>query len=276
MTCCPPREDDPAADRRARRAPERIGPATGSAPPSEAAASGEEEELWRRSRDGDAAARECLASRFLPYARALAAKLYARRPLNDVDFEDYQQFAVVGLLEAIDRYQADRGARFTTFAMQRIRGAILSGVERATERRQQSAFRRRILAERVSSVVQDRALPDEGEAMLCELGRVGVGIALGFILEGTGMLLRPEDGLPDAAYGEVELRRIHAHVWRLAGGLGGRVGEVLELHYRGGLRFEEIARRLRLSKGRVSQLHRQGLVRVRELMAASQGCDVAF
>jgi RNA polymerase sigma factor for flagellar operon FliA len=243
--------------------------------PGETPADREERELWARSRDGEEAARAGLVTRYVPYAKAIAAKLYARRPLNDVEFEDYQQFAMVGLLEAIDRYQTGRGARFTTFAMTRIRGAVLTGVERVTERRQQVAFRRRVMAERVSSMVKDDGTL-RGEALLGELATVGVGVALGFILEGTGMVLRPEDGLPDNAYTQLELRRAHRHLWVMAKELTPREREVLELHYRDSMRFEQIARTLKLTKGRVSQLHQQAVGRLRRLMAASQGCDVAY
>jgi RNA polymerase sigma factor for flagellar operon FliA len=234
----------------------------------------DEEELWRRWHAGDEGARAALVAGFAPYGKAIAARLYARRPLNDVEFEEYEQFAMVGLLEAVDRYRCDRGARFTTFAMPRIRGAVLSGVERATERRQQSAFRRRVLSERVASMVGDEdALP--AEALLADLAKVGVGVALGLLLDGTCMVQRDE-GLPDGAYAQVELRSVHAQVWGLAKELTEREREVLEGHYRDGLRFEEVARKLGITKGRVSQLHQQALARLRGLLAASQGCDVAY
>lgn len=223
----------------------------------------DESDLWRRWQGGDDAVRELLVARYVPYARAIAAKLYSRRPLNDVDFEDYQQFAMVGLMESVDRYRSDRGARFTTFAMTRIRGAVLSGVERATERRQQSAFRRRVMGERVASMVQDDGSVIQGEALLGALETIGVGVALGLMLDGTGMLLQPEEALPDNAYAQVEVRSVHRHLWELSKNLTDREREVLELHYRDSMRFEEIARSLRLTRGRVSQLHQQAIARLR-------------
>jgi RNA polymerase sigma factor for flagellar operon FliA len=245
---------------------------------SSAGAGGEHDEapLWQRWRGGDGSAREKLIERYLPYSKAIAARLYARRPIDDVEFEEYQQFATVGLLESIDRYRPDRGAQFTTFATPRIRGAVLSGVERLTERRQQTAFRRRAMSERVASLVQDDVSPNHTQALLDELEKIGVGVALGLILEGTGMLSRPEDGLPDDAYAQVELRQAHQRLWEMVKHLTDRERQVVELHYREARRFEEIARTLRLSKGRVSQLHRQALTRLHGLMTAAEACDVAY
>jgi RNA polymerase sigma factor for flagellar operon FliA len=236
----------------------------------------EELALWQRAGEGDSPARSLLVARFLPYAKAIAASLYARRPMDDVEFEEYQQFGVVGLLEAIDRYRGDRGARFTTFAMPRIRGAILSGVEHVTERRQQAAFRRRVLAERVGSMVAKGGTEGEGEALLGELVGIGVGVALGLILEGTGMVVDPEAALPDGVYANLELRSVYRQAWSLIGELTPRERDVLERHYRGGMRFEEIARTLGLTRGRISQLHQQAIGRLRALMARSRGCDVTY
>lgn len=69
--------------------------------------------LWRHWREqGDAQARETLIRLHTPYARILAAKLYAGRYHDEVEFDDYFQFACVGLLESIDRYDPQYGATF--------------------------------------------------------------------------------------------------------------------------------------------------------------------
>src|SRR5581483_11752646 len=75
-------------------------------------------ERWQQ--DGDEAAREQLVARFLPLARSLARR-YGR---SSEPFEDLLQVASLGLLKAIDRYQADRGHPFQSFAVPTILGEM--------------------------------------------------------------------------------------------------------------------------------------------------------
>ena len=76
--------------------------------------------LVRYSRDGDLAARDELAERFLPFARDLAQ----RYTYADEAFDDLFQVASLGLLKAIDRFDPDRGAKFTSFAAPTILGEL--------------------------------------------------------------------------------------------------------------------------------------------------------
>lgn len=78
-----------------------------------------EAELWRR-RDEDPAAREELVTRYLSYARSLALRYSgASEPLDDLI-----QVANVGLLGAVDRFDAERGIPFVAFAAPTILGEL--------------------------------------------------------------------------------------------------------------------------------------------------------
>src|SRR5207302_4088253 len=71
---------------------------------------------WQKS--GDQRAREELVNRFLPLARNLARRYAgAREP-----FDDLLQVASLGLVKAIDRFDVDRGAAFSSFAVPTILG----------------------------------------------------------------------------------------------------------------------------------------------------------
>ena len=52
---------------------------------------------------------------------------------NSVAFADYFQYACVGLVEAVDRFEPDRPVLFETFATYRIRGAVLNGLAKESE-----------------------------------------------------------------------------------------------------------------------------------------------
>jgi RNA polymerase sigma factor for flagellar operon FliA len=225
----------------------------------------EERRLWSAWREQrDAAARERLVHLHLDFARILAAKLYARRPTDDVEFAEYFQLASVGLLEAVDRYDPTLGASFRTYASHRIQGAVLSGLEALTERARQVALKRRLEQERLQSL---KEAGDAGEARggdaFRRLAAVAVGLALGFMLEDVG-LFRHEDALSgDNAYGNVELRQLLRRLQKLVSELPEREAKIIRHHYFQQVPFDEIAQQMSLTKGRVSQLHKRALQALR-------------
>ncbi|HVE53978.1 MAG TPA: sigma-70 family RNA polymerase sigma factor [Ramlibacter sp.] len=240
------------------------------------AAGGGERELWLRWRElRDPSAREALATLYVPYARALAAKTYSRRMHNEFEFDEYLHFGVVGMMEALDRYDPSRGAIFKTFATPRINGAILNGLEGLSERQQQIGMRRRLTQERVQSMKESGLSDDRGERLLRELSEIGIGLALGFLLDGTGMLAESEGHLPDNAYAHIEMRELRERIWQLVEQATPREAQVIRRHYLQQQSFDDIATALQLTKGRISQLHRQALERLRKLMGESRA-DVAW
>ena len=74
----------------------------------------------RYRRDGELAAREQLVRRFLPLARNLARRYGGR----SVPLEDLVQVACVGLVKAIDRFEPDHGAAFTSYAVPTVVGEL--------------------------------------------------------------------------------------------------------------------------------------------------------
>jgi RNA polymerase sigma-B factor len=79
-----------------------------------------ERRLFQRCREGDAAARETLIVRYLPFTKRLANR-YGR---SSEPREDLQQVASIGLLKAIDRFDPDRGTAFASFALPTILGEL--------------------------------------------------------------------------------------------------------------------------------------------------------
>lgn len=65
-----------------------------------------------------------LLTQYAPLVRRLALQLMAKLPAS-VELDDMIQVGMMGLLDAANRYQDDRGAKFETYASQRIRGAML-------------------------------------------------------------------------------------------------------------------------------------------------------
>lgn len=222
-----------------------------------------------------AAGRDALVGRYLSYARAIAASMYARRQGQSFEFDDYYQYAVLGLMECIDRYEPDRGASFKTYATTRMTGAILNGLEKLTEKQQQVALQRRMQAQkdRVDSLSDAPADGEESpEALFRRLATLGVGIALGVLLEGSG-LIEPHD--PDqptgmTAYDHIELRQLQLRVREMVASLPEREARVIRSHYLQDVPFQDIALELGVTKGRVSQIHKRALELMREAVRRSR------
>jgi len=82
-------------------------------------------DLWRRYKgEGDDGARERLVVAYSPLVKFVAGRLGAGLPAH-VDDADLISYGLMGLIGAIDRFEPERGIKFETFAMTRIRGAII-------------------------------------------------------------------------------------------------------------------------------------------------------
>lgn len=221
--------------------------------------------LWETLRSsGDPRAREQLILHYAGFARSVAAGLYRMRPDDATPFDEYLQYARVGLMEAVDRYDGRRGASFETFSSYRIRGAILSGLARETELGAQRSFWRSRLTEREQSIapgVMER--PDS--ATLQDFVRLAAGLAIGLVLDDSAAEPADENPASDP-YLAAEMHQAHGRMRRIVEGLPPRERDIMQQHYFEYREFQEIAAQLSITKGRVSQLHARALERIREQM----------
>jgi RNA polymerase sigma factor FliA len=253
-----------------------------------------EGELWQRWREhGDAVARQRLLDHFLPYARVVAATYYGRRIVDDIGFDDYHQLACMGLVESIDRYDPAGGAQFKTFAARRMHGAILDGLEIATEKHQQIAAEQRLKRERLAAIKAEAAersgldtLPrgravssgTHADVLFKYLSEVGVGLAISYLLDGTGLVA--QDSLsthPHAEhqyYERTELKQLQQRVRDMVRQLGEQERTVITRHYLHHHTLDDIATDMQLTKGRISQIHRAALQVMRTQLGRQRRCDV--
>jgi RNA polymerase sigma factor for flagellar operon FliA len=237
---------------------------------------GEEAVLWRLLReDGDAAARERLLALHMGYAKVVAATYYARRFHDEIEFGDYLQYARVGLLEALERFDPARGAGFRTFAARRMHGAILDGIERLTEKQQQIAARQRLRGERMQDVKllagersgSGNGVPQEAQQLFAYVAEAGIGLALCWLLEGSGMVDGEAEATIQPFYRSTELRQLRDRLLHSIDSLPAQERTVIRSHYLQDVPFEGIAATLQLTRGRISQVHRRALLRLRHLLA---------
>lgn len=222
-----------------------------------------DQEAWRNFvHDRSPEEREALVARYAELARMHAARLYAARQIPDADFDDFHQYALVGLLEAIDRYDPEREASFPTFASHRIRGAILSGIEKYCEKQQQITARVRLREERFQGLLEE-ATAAEADPFL-RLVDLAIGTAIGFMLDDSCMYQTEDSTYEHNIYRGREMRDLARALETVVATLPPVEQAVIRQHYFQHVRFDEIAAKMALTKGRVSQIHHRALRRMRE------------
>jgi len=220
--------------------------------------------LWVRWCKGrNLSDRDDLVETYTPFVRMLAAKCYANRITRGLEFADYLQFGLVGLIEAIERFDASYGVRFETFGGYRIQGAILNGVENLSEVQKQLSVRRQMVRERNASLAS--GTNGKEESALEKLASVAIGLAIGFVLEDSGIYETSERTAADSAYAKVELRQLRQQIAELVRQLSDQQRTVIHRHYFQQVPFEQIALAMQLTKGRISQIHKAAIERLRLL-----------
>src|SRR5215211_1336296 len=237
--------------------------------------------LVRYHHEGDLFAREELVERFLPLARDLAL----RYTYTDEPFDDLLQVASLGLIKAIDRFEPNRGTKFTSYAAPTILGEL------------KRHFRDKGWALHVPRDLQERtlAVSHETERLSKRFGRSpkvrevaeGLGCTIEEVLEAQeaaasyeaasldAPTARDDDeaaplvdmlGDDDSAYELVESRDAIASTWKA---LPDVERQVLELRFTSDLTQREIGERIGYSQMHVSRLLRRALNRLETAAAAA-------
>jgi RNA polymerase sigma factor for flagellar operon FliA len=233
----------------------------------------EEGYLWHAVREGgSAAARERLFTVYLPFARALAGRQFKSRRGGDVEYDDLLQLACAGLLEAIDRFDPALGVPFKGFAVRRINGSMIDGIAKMNEMREQISARNRAHRDRLRSLASDEDGPVPGSRAMEALVDMAVGLALGFMLEGTALYHKESDpGVAATAYDSLAWKDLVERAVAEVARLPERDRRIVELHYLEEVSFDQVAALYGLTKGRISQIHKAAMLLLRKRLSAVAG-----
>ena len=228
--------------------------------------------------------REEVLRRYLPLVRRVVQRLAVRKPPH-IDLDDLVSWGIVGLLDAIEKYDPKKEALFSTYAQFRIRGAILDHL-RSLDWVPRSVRQKAALIERVAHEIEGRAgRPASEEEIAAELdlslaqyqellGKVGE-MTL-FSLEDLGFGSGEERFSPDTEDEEADAdplrallsqERVHL-VADAIGALPEREKLVVALYYNEDLTMKEVGGVLGLTESRVSQLHSQAMLRLKRFLTA--------
>jgi RNA polymerase sigma factor for flagellar operon FliA len=220
--------------------------------------------------------RERLVMHYLPYVRSVAARYYSRRGGLEADFGDYLQLAVTGLLESISRYDPEMAIGFISYAQRRIEGAILNGLPKLSELHAQIDFQKRQAKERVDSLLGGERGKSSEHGLLERMVSLTVDLGIGFMLEGFSFYQAEEPADEHDGYASFVLKEHKEILRQHLEALPPKERYVLRYHYLFGFGLEDIAKQMELTKGRVSQLHRQALARLRDMLNQDDVLDIAI
>jgi RNA polymerase sigma factor FliA len=238
--------------------------------------------LWQRYADHkDPDARVQLLDRYLGLVRHCARDMVARVG-HAVEFEDLVGAGTLGLVQALEGFDLSRGLAFSTYAMRRIRGAILDELRSRDWRPRSVRAKGRQLAAVVTALETRFGRMPEAQEIAAAMGidlstyyrmkedvEGGVMVSLaGTVARGGDDALRLEETLADPDEGSAidEVGR-HETVGRLRlaiGRLPPRERTVLSLYYYEELNLKQIAEVLHVTESRISQIRTQALKRLRE------------
>ncbi|HRO63580.1 sigma-70 family RNA polymerase sigma factor [Thermomonas sp.] len=218
----------------------------------------DEADLWRRLREAnDRTAHQLLFSGYSAWARSVARDVFRRVKISQLDWADYSQNAAIGLLEAMERYDHTRRIDFIAYAKPRVRGAVFNGLrEFLAENRQVAPWESRWEERRHSLQGQDSA--DELERFVLLVS----GLAVGHLLDTLGESEFMEHSRP-VEY-QVDAHKIGLRLREAIRQLPEKEKLVIELHYLQHMPFVEVAGLVGVTKGRISQLHKAAMARLRE------------
>jgi RNA polymerase sigma factor for flagellar operon FliA len=218
-----------------------------------------------------------------PMVRRVAAQLISRLPAN-VEFDDLVQAGMIGLFDALSRYQANQGAQFETFATQRVRGAMLDEL-RGSDWMPRSVRRNQRTIEAAIQKVEQRVRRSPTDVEIA--GELGLPIADYHLLlgeaRGSQLIYLDELGSDDSEEGFLDrhatqeegdpLARLRDDKFRaaLAEGIDAlpeREKQVMGMYYEQDMNLKEIGAVLGVTESRVSQLHSQAVARLRARLRA--------
>ncbi|MEY2967012.1 MAG: hypothetical protein RLY50_1062 [Actinomycetota bacterium] len=236
---------------------------------------------WHGSRDQ--AAREWLVVHYASLVKFVAGRLAAGLP-RSVDTGDLVSAGVFGLMGAIERFDPANGAKFESYAIPRIRGAILDGLRALDWVPRSVRSRARSVQDAIAALEHElgRSPSDdeiaaelkidvaELESWLADIAAGSVGpldhVALDDAQARTPGAGAGADGEPGRAIEEGELRdAMRAEIRRLPE----REQAVLVLYYDDGLTLAEIGDALGVTESRISQIHTKAVLQLRSRLATS-------
>ena len=232
----------------------------------------------KRLTQKDTAYRDQLISEYLPYVKRIVHRIAVHLP-STIDIDDLMNVGVIGLIQAVDRYDPKRDNKFMTYAVFRIKGAVLSELRsrdflsRSNRRKIRDLENTYLkLEQKLGREVDDVEIAQEMGVSIEHVYRTKQMSNISFIsFEELGYSSRDEKEKlmsylvdnDDDALTLTRLKEIKEAVARAIELLPEKERLVISLYYLDELTMKETGKVLSITESRVSQIHSQAVRRLR-------------
>jgi len=243
------------------------------------------EELWRRyKKSNDAQARDELIEEYIPLVKFVAGRLAMNLP-SSVEVGDLESFGFFGLLDALEKFDADRNTKFETYATTRIRGAIIDGLRSLDWVPRSTRSKARLVESQIYELTNDLGRTPTNEEVAQALG-LSLDEYYGLLseLKGANLFSLDEAAASEQAGDNLKILDLvvdqgllpdqqileKESVEELAAAieaLSEREQLVLALYYHEDLTLKEIGHVLQVSESRVSQIHTKAIMTLRSRLS---------
>ena len=229
--------------------------------------------------------KEEIVKRFLPLVRYVASRMSVKFPTG-LDFDDILSFGVLGLLDSIDRFEPERGFCFQTFAVPRIRGAILDELRRFDWISRSGREKLQKFEKTLENIAKNNGNATDATLMkamdmdeksykeLLDIASRSYIVSLDDVLALEDGDMQREETIEDDSPSALDLMEQSEEVEQVLAALQKlpeRERLLLSLYYYEGLTLKEIGRVLGVTESRVSQLHGRAITLLRaEIKAIMQ------
>jgi RNA polymerase sigma factor for flagellar operon FliA len=237
-------------------------------------------ELWARYVKKRAPeVREQLILQYAPLVKYVMGRLAISLPAI-LDYEDILSFGTIGLIEAVERFEPDKGVKFETYAISRVRGSIIDAL-RALDRLPRSVRQKAKDADAAILSLTNKLGREPSEDEIADTMGITPQAYRKLLVDSSWVTVSldaashadpEEDGGGDIGVSDPEDEEVTAGLERreLIGELGEAIQElpdreqlVLSLYYKEELTMREVSKVLGISESRVCQLHARALTRLR-------------
>jgi len=243
------------------------------------------EELWAAYRkELSPELQEQLVITYAPLVKKIVAGM-GLRPDGPIEWDDLLNYGIIGLIDAIDRFDPDRGVQFSSFAAVRIRGAVLDALRQLDPlgrlaRRRVKAAQEAIqqLTSKLGRIPEDEEVaqeigltPKQYKQVLQDASFTILSLEQPIHGNGTGeQASRLADVIEDPnainSLESVEEDELRQRLIEAIRSLPQREQLLLSLYYYEGLTMREVATVMDISQTRVCQLHSRAIFNLKALM----------
>ena len=228
--------------------------------------------------------RDALIRQYSPLVRRLAHHMMAKLPPS-IQVDDLIQVGLIGLSEALTRFEATQGVQFETFATQRIRGAMIDELRENDWMSRGSRKSQKEIEGALTRLEHKLGRSPSESEIAAELGlELAEYQALLYKVKGTQLVYlediggnsEGEDGFLDRHMVDNEAdpmqllrnQRLRSSLVDAIKHLPEREQYIMSMYYEQDMNLKEIAAVLGVTESRVCQLHSQSIARLRAKMRA--------